>query len=136
MPARAWAAVVILAAAPLLSNLKLLTGVAAFWEQRSGPDGVSSLESRFVALKAALPASGPIGYMTDPGVSLEETDAKAELHLTQYALAPWIIEPDAGHTTVVGNFRNAVDGGAISARGLDLVRDFGDGLYLFRRERR
>ncbi len=82
-------------------------------------------DQRFSALKAALPERGVVGYIGEPG-----TPALADYYLTQYALAPLVIDHSSNHALVVGNFPASP---ALSAPldDLHLVKDFGDGVLLF-----
>ena len=103
--------------APTLSSLKT-----------SNSEIASRSDRRFSALKAALPERGVVGYIGEPG-----TPALADYYLTQYALAPLVIDHSSNHALVVGNFPAAP---ALNAPldDLRLVKDFGDGVLLFARE--
>jgi len=79
---------------------------------------------RFAALKARLPAGGVIGYTGEPGDS-----ATPDYYLTQYALAPLVIDLSARHSIVVGNF--PCSRVLVTPPGLTLVEDFGNGVILF-----
>jgi hypothetical protein len=112
---------------------------AANWPSRSGQDEISTYERRFDELRRALPARGVVGYLGAPeptGPSPAEADAAALLHfrrylLAQYSLAPLLLVEDSEAELVVGNFH----AGAVppAPAGFRLVRDFGDGVVLFRR---
>ncbi|HEY1676863.1 MAG TPA: hypothetical protein VGG04_04095 [Candidatus Sulfotelmatobacter sp.] len=80
-------------------------------------------DQRFAALKSALPDRGIIGYIGEPGDA-----GLPDYYLTQYALAPRVIERSTNHALVIGNF--PARPAAIPA-GLQLVSDFGDGVLLF-----
>lgn len=105
---------------------------AAEWPARSAQDEISAYQRRLEVLRPALPARGVVGYLGDP----EPTGAGALQHfrrylLAQYSLAPVLLIESAEPDLVVGNFLP----GATPAppAGFQLVRDFGDGLVLFRR---
>lgn len=72
-----------------------------------------------------MPERGVVGYIGAPG-----SPALAEYYLTQYALAPLVVDHSPNHPLVVGNFRA---GTPLSEPpdSLQLVRDFGDGVLLF-----
>jgi hypothetical protein len=53
--------------------------------------------------------------------------------LTQYALLPAIVLADIQGALVVGNFEASDSRDSAATRGLTLIRDFGDGVMLFRR---
>jgi hypothetical protein len=116
------------------------------WLQRAadGPAGasldeISTYEARFADLRTMLPARGVVGYLGHPepaGATPREANAAALLHfrrylLAQYSLAPLLLIESADPEFVVGNF----DPGSPhpAPAGLRVVRDFGDGLVLFRR---
>jgi len=84
-------------------------------------------DERFAGIKAALPQRGVVGYVGDsPGTF-------ADYYLTQYALAPLVVDYSADHPLVVGNFPKGAQDAArrTVARNLELIRDFGDGVLLF-----
>ena len=113
--------------------------LAATAPGRSVPDEISTYELRFQELRAALPAQGVVGYLGRPdptGPTPGEPDVASLLHfkrhlLAQYALAPVLLLESTEPEFVVGNF----DPGTVppTPAGFRIVRDFGDGLVLFRR---
>ena len=89
------------------------------------PDDVSKRsDQRFAALKALLPGNGVIGYIGSTGDS-----ATPDYYLTQYALAPLVVDLSSNHSVVVGNF-SSPPAPAIP-QNLHLVEDFGNGVMLF-----
>lgn len=109
------------------------------WPARASQDDVSANERHFAALRPLLPAHGLIGYLSDPepiGATPRDSNAAA-LHqfkqylLAQYALAPALLVRGIEPEFVVGNFDPGTT--PTAPAGLMLVRDFGDGLVLFRR---
>jgi hypothetical protein len=112
---------------------------AADWPARASRDEISTSEVRFAGLRTMLPARGVVGYLGHPepvGATPREANAAALLHfrrylLAQYSLAPLLLIENTDPEFVVGNF----DPGAAhpAPAGLRVVRDFGDGLVLFRR---
>jgi hypothetical protein len=80
-------------------------------------------DQRFAQLKAQLPERGVIGYIGEAGNS-----GTADYYLTQYALAPLVIDHSANHALVIGSFP---DSRAEVPSNLQLVRDFGNGVLLF-----
>ena len=114
----------ILVVACLLSSGRMLvhsprTGEeAAENERRSG--------ARFVALREALPRRGVIGYIGQPG------DSVGHYYLTQYALAPLVVDFSPNHPMVVGNFPTTPP--QTLPPNLKLLRDFGNGVLLLANE--
>lgn len=92
---------------------------------RISPDDISKRsDQRFAALKARLPAGGVIGYIGETGDS-----ATPDYYLTQYALAPLVVDLSPHHSLVVGNFPSSPPFGI--PQNLHLVEDFGQGVMLF-----
>jgi hypothetical protein len=74
-----------------------------------------------------LPARGVVGYVSD------DLEAAREYFLTQYTLAPLVVDRAVGHPLVVGNFFDPATAPAVAARQqLRLVHDVGEGVMLFR----
>lgn len=105
----------------------------------AGRDEISANDRRFAPVRGALSAAGRIGYVGDPPPDsrLPNGSSAALLHfrrylLAEYALAPVIlIDHDTTSDLVLGNF-DPGDARAAPA-GFRVVRDFGDGLVLYRR---
>jgi hypothetical protein len=133
--------------------LVLLTGYAVMnllWERiRLGPDlpetdPVTIHEERIAQLRPLLPPSGEVGYVTTVEnreiFAAEKTftnvEFLAQYVLTQYTLAPRLVRNSPDLPLVVGNF---IDGppapGFLEKNGLVPLRDLGDGLILYRRDR-
>jgi hypothetical protein len=106
---------------------------------RVEPDEISAYEHRFEEVRSVLPPRGVVGYLGHPdptGATPRAADAAALLHfrrylLAQYSLAPVLLIKSTEPEFVVGNFD--VSAPRPTPAGLRLVRDFGDGLVLFRR---
>jgi hypothetical protein len=112
---------------------------AASWHAGSAQDEITAYESRFRLLRSALPARGVVGYLGHPeptGATPRDSNAAALLHfrrylLAQYSLAPVLLIESTDHELVVGNFDPGNSPPA--PPGFRLVRDFGNGVVLFRR---
>jgi hypothetical protein len=109
---------------PLLQRaLRLLT------ESPSG-DPVAAAERRLADVRSVLHGVRRAGYVTDiPGDSIGTDAAATERYfLTQYVLAPILLERGTAGEYVVGNF----SGGRIPERyaHLRVIREFGKGLVL------
>lgn len=88
------------------------------------PDDVSKQsDQRFAAVKARLPATGVIGYIGESGDS-----SIPGYYLTQYALAPLVVERSTHHAIVIGNFPLSPPSNL--PPNLRLVEDFGGGVLL------
>jgi len=119
-----------------LSAASLLCAFAAlsfYGDQRernkasSDPYKIAAQEERFAALKRALPATTVVGYVSD-------VSQPAVLSAAQYGLAPLLVVDNAGREWVIGNFSRPLDYAEFGrARQLTLVRDFSNGVILYRK---
>ncbi|MBM3752815.1 MAG: hypothetical protein FJW38_02395 [Acidobacteria bacterium] len=132
---RAVTATLLVAAVSLFSTFRLFMQTADAYTQAPAIDGVTEYTERLKALKDALPPTGVIGYMTDPGTPANNTDAMAEHHIIQYALAPLVVVPNANQKYVVGNFHKTIATGSLRDQGFKLVREFGNGIALLENEK-
>ncbi len=126
--------IVLLVLFALLSNFQLLYKAARFDFQFIEID---EYENRFENLKKALPSRGVVGYMTDrePLEISQDVIALAAYYLIQYSLAPLIVVNSLEHNLIIGNFyETEVDGKILEDKGLILVKDFGDGIMLIKRQ--
>ncbi len=105
-------------------------------------DPVTIHEERIRQLKEFLPASGEVGYVTSVENDRIFADEKAfrnveylaQYVLTQYTLAPLIVRNSPELPLVIGNFLDGPPApGFLEERGLVPLKDFGDGLILYRR---
>jgi hypothetical protein len=80
-------------------------------------------DQRFAAVKTRLPASGVIGYIGESGNS-----STPDYYLTQYALAPLVVDRSTHHAIVIGNFPLSPPSNL--PPNLRLVEDFGSGVLL------
>lgn len=95
------------------------------------PSKITLFGRRFAELRRALPPHGVVGYASDA----DEGEAVWEFYETQYFLAPALLEKSDERDLVVGNFHHTtVDADWLSNRNLVLLRDYGDGVMLFRRK--
>ncbi len=99
-------------------------------------DEISRYEARFRPLRSALPPEGVVGYLAGPRRLDRPFDDLKDFYLTQYALAPLIVVDTSDPPFVVGNFRPSSPEHTISDPTLVLIRDFGDGVLLFRHQPR
>src|ERR1700756_2503575 len=89
------------------------------------PDDVSKQsDQRFATVKSRLPANGVIGYVGEGGNS-----STPDYYLTQYALAPLVVDRSTHHAIVIGNFPISPPSSLPS--NLRLIEDFGNGVLLF-----
>ena len=122
----------------LWQNIRLYPGLPE-------TDPVTIHEARIAELRPLLPPSGAVGYVTtvENGeiFAAEKTftnvEFLAQYVLTQYTLAPRIVRNSPDLPLVVGNFIDGLPApGFLEKNGLVPLRDLGDGLILYRRDRR
>jgi hypothetical protein len=125
-----------LAAAALLSlwgTFEIYTFETTYQQQNRDPYMIGTQFDRLAPVAAAVPEDAILGYLTDvPQGSVTEL---AMLMGAQYVLAPRMVVRGAGRKWVLGNFTRPADFRAFGrSRGLELQRDFGNGVVLFRGE--
>ena len=100
------------------------------------PYGVAAAEQRFAGALEILPGATRLGYISD--LPFSDNAGVSAFLAAQYAVAPRALLPleGSGAEWVVGNFGRAADFAALGARsGLRLVRDFGNGVVVYRRSK-
>ena len=107
----------------LLSSVRLARDTPRPGDLRDSLEIAERSDERFAALRAALPDHGVVGYVGEPGAA-----AVGNYYLTQYALAPLVVDHSANHPLVIGNFPASPPP---ASQNLRLVKDFGDGVLLF-----
>ena len=139
------AGIILLVALTAYAVLNLLWESIRLRPELPETDPVTVHEERIRQLKPALPASGEVGYVTTvendrifaAEKAFRNVEYLAQYALTQYTLAPLFVRNSPNFPLVVGNF---IDGppapGFLERYGLVPLRDFGDGLILFRRDRK
>jgi hypothetical protein len=105
-----------------------------------GADGISIQVERFAELRSDLEERriDRVGFVTDDehGRSFMDTWFIDE-HIARYALRPVFIPRESTQAWVVGSFVDPKRAVNVAANaGLELVRDYGDGVFLYRRGRR
>lgn len=121
-----------------VSQLQALRSARAAYRSLSRPDEVTLYEARLRELKQALPAHGVVGYVSDSTGDAERPDSDQARRsfkrylLTQYALVPVVVVRSVNAELVVGDFEAS---GGFLPPGFTAVRDFGEGVVLFKRVR-
>ena len=92
------------------------------------PYQIANQEKRFEPLKNELPRGEMVGYVSDV------TSESAIILSAQYALAPLMLVVSPPHGWVIGNFSKPLNYAEFgSARGLTLVKEFPNGVVLYRK---
>ncbi len=89
-------------------------------------------EKRIEGIRQDLPPVGIVGYVTDSTADLMNNPDK-EFMWTRYYLAPLMVSGNPDQTLLIGNFHEA---NAPRPPGFILMRDYGNGILLFRRASR
>lgn len=140
---RGRAARILLLACALYAGAGLLYGKASGLKGLPAEDPVSLHERRIEPLRSHLPGRGAVGYVTALEIekvfarerALRDVELLGHFILTQYTLAPVFVYPRPDRPLVVGNFiGSGPDQALIDRHGLVPLRDFGDGLILYRRK--
>ena len=127
------------------SVLSLLVQSIETYKDLPDKDPVTRHEERIAKLKGALPASGEVGYVTTVEnekifayeKAFQNVEFLAQYVATQYTLAPLIVRNTPELPLVVGNFLDGPPApGFLEKYGLMPIKDFGDGLILYRRDLR
>jgi len=117
------AAILLFTLCCLLSTIRILRDAPN--PAHLSPDDISKRsDQRFATVKSHLPARGIIGYIGESGSS-----SNPDYYLTQYALAPLVVDRSTHHAIVIGNF--PLSPPSDLPPNLRLVEDFGSGVLLF-----
>ena len=139
------AAVILLVVLSLFSVLNPLRQGIRSCPDLPETDPVTIHETRIARLLPLLPASGAVGYVTTvenerifaAEKSFINVEFLAQYVLTQYTLVPRIVRNRPDLPLVVGNFIAGPPApGFLEQKGLYPLKDFGDGLVLYRREQK
>lgn len=123
--------------APLVAVLALLASLSSYQvstELAPDPFRIAATQERFAAALELLPPAAVIGYLTDMPIT---GNAGTVAYMTaRFAVAPRALVPVGGLATewAVGNFAHPADFALVGAQsGFALVRDFGNGVVVYRR---
>ena len=134
--ARAKIAISLLVVSFLISNAHLLINSVKTPLRPIGKDRISLYEKRFDQMRKDLPACSVCGYITDElymNIGRYGRQAAEDYYLTRYAVSPVLVYNNQERQFVIGNFHN-ISAGLKNAgnEGLVLIRDYGNGLMLFK----
>jgi hypothetical protein len=87
-------------------------------------------ESRLKEIREMLPKEGTVGYVTDE--AMDPFEKTRYFYLTQYGLCPLIVVSGKEHPFVIAYSRGFQHPEEPQFQGLVLVRDFHDGIRLYR----
>lgn len=117
----------------------LLDTLKSFNPSNVSNDMVSSWDTHMRLVQAALPSDiSSAGYLENADLKgLTQTQDLAEFFLTQYGLAPIVVQKGLDHEWIVGNFGHTLAPHELSILdrmlGLHTTQDFGFGIYLIHR---
>jgi uncharacterized protein YqgQ len=108
----------------LLSEFRLLKQAGMLHPSLLSREPQSLYDKRFNDVRKMLPKHGVVGYLSDRSGNV------GSYYLTQYALAPLVVDNSMDHHFVIGNFGDAHSPISINHDWV-LLRDFGNGVILF-----
>jgi hypothetical protein len=137
------AALFLLIGVAVYASVSLAVKMIRLWPDIRQGDAVSACEKRMLPLRDALPKTGVVGYITTVDndeifgreKTFEDVEVLAHYILAEYTLAPIIVRNSPDYPLVIGNFvEGRPDPGVIRSRHLVPIKDYGDGLILYRKE--
>jgi hypothetical protein len=135
---QAWIGIGIAFLLCLSSSMGFYDLYVGYYRANPDPWAVAKQEVRFDALRAELPVTSILGYYSD--VSSGRGGNPAAFYVALYGMSPHLLVPDSNvykPEFVLGNFGRRPDLGQLEReKGLKLVKDYGRGVMLFRRERK
>ena len=135
-PLRAWAGIGLVCLLGLWASVEHYSFLSEFYRGNPDPMGLGDQESRLAGVRAELPAPSVLGYISD--IPLDQAGGSGLFFQTMYTLAPHLVVPDSARfkpELVLGNFSVRPDLDKLEReRGLRLLKDYGRGVRLFRRE--
>jgi hypothetical protein len=130
-PLAAMAGLAAVAVLCLWGTLETYAFETSYQQQNRDPYMIGAQFNRLTPVAAAVPEDATLGYLTD--VQQGSVTESAMLIGAQYVLAPRLLVRGTGREWVLGNFTRPADFGAFGrSHGLELQRDFGNGVVLFR----
>lgn len=94
---------------------------------------IDKFDKHVVEVLPDVPSYGTVGYWSDlEGNTAVEQTLLQEYYLTQYALAPRVVVRSIGQNIVITHAHSA--NSRLPGANLQLVRDYGDGLKIFRKK--
>lgn len=96
-----------------------------------GRDQMSVFGARLTEIQRDLPSYGQVGYISDTSDNLGDYPDQ-ELIWTRYYLAPLLVSPNLHYHLVIGNFHGPLPTKSLADWHLVLVREYGNGIMLFR----
>lgn len=128
-PLTATLAVAILAATAVIPTFTIVVQLAQErpW-QEVATDPTTVFDRRIAPLRAALAGAAEVGYLPPPART-DMASATVHLYLLTYALAPTVVRDEGGPLVVADEVKDPRS----LPPDLEVVRDFGDGLFLLQR---
>lgn len=135
-PALIKSGIFIIAALSIISCFQLFTKTGTERISAGPRDQITQYEERFTAIRAALPARGIVGYITEasPEAVMAYGNLQAEYYLAQYAVAPAVVDNSPRRNIVIGNFHSPGIPDINSYGKFSVIMDAGNGVFLLRNE--
>jgi len=134
-PLRVKVAMALAAALAVAGAVSFCIGERSDQQRRPDVYHIDAQVQRLQGVRELVPSDAKVGFATD--VRPTGTAAFLLIGGVRFALAPRFVEPDQSSGWLVGDFSRPVDFSQLAAKyHLQVVRDFGRGLVLFRNEAR
>jgi hypothetical protein len=118
---------------PAVASLRLPWRELATW-QPIGEDGISVQLRRYGRARSDLGGVPRLGYLSDHAGPRTFGDAWFHpFQVAGHAVCPTLLVDSDAETLVLGDFLGSEPAATIARRGLRVVRDYGDGVFLLRR---
>lgn len=131
-----WAAVLLILVALVSLGQKAAWVLRLRSLDRLGTDQVAAWELRMAQVKSDLEGERLVGYLSevDFGLPNDPIDTNTEFTLTQYVLAPAILQRGTGADKIICNLGEGGYKPEYAAKlGLNLVGEYGNGIYLLQK---
>jgi len=131
-----FALVALIVLAAWISDVGLLHRAAAELPKLTDAELIRRYAERLAGVKATLSPTSTVGYLSDrePRDAVTDPYGVALYYITQYTLAPVVVSLSLEPPLVIGNFEQpAAAAEAAGAHQLTVVKNFGNGVFLFRR---
>jgi hypothetical protein len=134
-PTRVTVGLLLIVLFTLVSNLQFVRIAISARGTIAKGDEVTRYEARFQKLRQTLPSRGVVGYVSDsnPEGFPRNREYFRRYYLTQYSLAPLVVVNSTEPDLLIGDVDSAAHSERVITPGFTLVKDFGDGVMLFRR---
>ncbi|HEX7555973.1 MAG TPA: hypothetical protein VF338_05065 [Leptolinea sp.] len=131
---------IILCCLSVYSSLNTYKVAKAAVGDGSSDDMVTAWDKRLRKIRPMLPEYGVIGYVADwdiPGSVFGSSDQEVEFLLSQYTVAPVVLERGTDHDLILGNFSDNGDPTKLEnvqqKLGISVLQPYSNEIFLFKK---